>query len=70
MRPRRIGKIKELVARLIAEGCQTRSQPLYDVAQPGEPAPLLDVFDRCRSERGQVAHDHVVWRGIGVEVTA
>src|SRR3712207_4985245 len=46
----RIGKIEELVAHLVVEGCQTRSQPLDNVAQPGQPAPLLDVLDRCRTE--------------------
>src|SRR5215210_7996587 len=58
--PRRVGQVEQFLAVLVAEGAQARPEPLGYLGEPGQARPGLYVRDGGRSERPEVAHDHLV----------
>ena len=66
----RVGEVEQLTASLVAERDQARPQTLDDLAQPCEARPRGDVGDGRGPEGAEVAQDHVVERGLGLERAA
>ena len=60
-----VGEVVEDPAVVVAEAAQVGGELFDRAAEAGEAAPGLDVGDRGRAERGQVALDQVPGRGRG-----
>ncbi len=67
MGSRRVGKVVQLPAALVAEGAEPRPEPVGDLADAGEPAPGGDVGVARRAERGKVAKHHLVDARVGLD---
>ena len=63
---RRVDEVEQLAVPLVPEGRQPGPEPLDDGPQPGKAGPGLDVHDRRRAERGQVAEDELVDGRVGL----
>lgn len=50
-----LGDVDELASLLVVEGDQLGAESVDDLAEPGQPGPGLDVLDRGRAERSEVA---------------
>src|SRR5918998_3371581 len=68
--PRGVWQVEQLLAAFVAERLQARSQPLENLAQPGQARPGLRVHDARRSERAEVTQHQLVRRGVRIKRTA
>ena len=66
---RPVGEVEQLTAILVPARAQARPQRFDHLAQLRQPGPRLHVPNSGGTERAEVAKDHVLRRGVGLELT-